>query len=72
MSDINLLQPVMAFLQHNHGHYINGQPVSGQGSETFSVINPATDEIIATVNQGGKAEVNAAMQAAQAAFHGVW
>lgn len=35
MSDINLLQSVTAFLQHNHGHYINGQPVIGQGVKRF-------------------------------------
>ncbi|AKH62801.1 MULTISPECIES: aldehyde dehydrogenase family protein [Photorhabdus] len=72
MSDITLLQQVTAFLQRNHGHYIHGQLVDGQGNETFPVVNPATDEVIAAVNQGGEAEVNAAMQAAHAAFHGVW
>lgn len=72
MNDITLLQQVTAFLQRNHGHYIHGQLVGGQGNETFSVVNPATDEVITTVNQGSEAEVNAAMQAAHAAFHGVW
>ncbi|MCE1813602.1 aldehyde dehydrogenase family protein, partial [Enterobacter hormaechei] len=55
-----------------HGHYINGVAVPGQENETFSVINPASGEALATVNQGGESEINQAMQAASAAFHGVW
>ncbi|MBD2804745.1 aldehyde dehydrogenase family protein [Xenorhabdus sp. ZM] len=72
MSEINLLESVTAFLQRTHGHYINGASVLGQGNKTFSVVNPASGETIATVNQGEEAEVNQAMQAASEAFHGVW
>ncbi|WP_338803754.1 aldehyde dehydrogenase family protein [Xenorhabdus griffiniae] len=72
MSDIRLLESVTTFLQHSHGHYINGVSVPGQENETFSIINPASGEAIATVNQGGEDEVNQAMQAASDAFHGVW
>ncbi|KMJ44654.1 aldehyde dehydrogenase [Xenorhabdus khoisanae] len=72
MSEINLLESVTAFLQRSHGHYINGVSILGQENETFPVVNPATGETIATVNQGGETEVNQAMQAASAAFHGVW
>ncbi|MDX7992941.1 aldehyde dehydrogenase family protein [Xenorhabdus littoralis] len=72
MSQINLLESVTAFLQRTHGHYINGVSVPGQGNETFSVVNPASGETIATVNQGVEAEINQAMQAASDAFHGAW
>ncbi len=72
MSEINLLESVTAFLQRSHGHYINGVSILGQENETFSIINPASGEMIATVNQGGEAEVDQAMQAASAAFHGAW
>ncbi|OTA18138.1 aldehyde dehydrogenase [Xenorhabdus beddingii] len=72
MSEINVLESVTAFLQRSHGHYINGVSILGQENETFSIVNPASGETIATVNQGGEAEVNQAMQAASAAFHGVW
>ncbi|WP_338883401.1 aldehyde dehydrogenase family protein [Xenorhabdus sp. TH1] len=72
MSDIHLLESVTTFLQHSHGHYINGVSVLGQENETFSIVNPASGEVIATVNQGGEHEVNQAMQAASDAFHGVW
>ncbi|MBD2783840.1 aldehyde dehydrogenase family protein [Xenorhabdus sp. DI] len=72
MSEINLLASVTTFLQRSHGHYINGVAVPGQENEIFSVINPASGEALATVNQGGESEINQAMQAASAAFHGVW
>ncbi|MBI6549116.1 aldehyde dehydrogenase family protein [Xenorhabdus lircayensis] len=72
MSEINLLESVTAFLQRPHGHYINGVSVLGQENEIFSIVNPASGETIATVNQGGETEVNQAMQAASDAFHGAW
>ncbi|WP_074020430.1 aldehyde dehydrogenase family protein [Xenorhabdus thuongxuanensis] len=72
MSEINLLESVTTFLQRSHGHYINGVSFLGQENEIFSIVNPASGEVIATVNQGGDTEVHQAMQAASAAFHGVW
>ncbi|MBD2812299.1 aldehyde dehydrogenase family protein [Xenorhabdus sp. Vera] len=72
MSEIHLLESVAAFLQRSHGHYINGISVLGQGNATFSIVNPASGETIATVNQGGDAEIDQAMQAASNAFHGIW
>ena len=48
--------------------YINGEWVGGQGGKTFEVRNPATDELIAEVADGGAAEAEAAVQAAHAAF----
>lgn len=50
MSDIALLPEVRSFIQRQHGHYINGQAVLGNGANSFSVINPATEQVIATVN----------------------
>ena len=47
-------------------HLINGQAVNSQ--ETFDTLNPATQEVLATVAAGGKAEVDAAVGAAKAAF----
>ncbi|MEX0446306.1 aldehyde dehydrogenase family protein [Xenorhabdus sp. SGI246] len=72
MSEITLLESVTVFLQRSHGHYINGQAVRGQKGKTFSVVNPASNEVIATVSRGSQAEVNAAMEAASTAFHGSW
>ena len=47
-------------------HLINGQPVESR--ETFNTVNPATQEVLAEVCDGGAAEVNAAVAAARAAF----
>ena len=47
-------------------HLINGQSVSN--GPRFETINPATQEVLAEVANGGEAEVNAAVAAAKAAF----
>lgn len=47
-------------------HLINGQEVDSH--DTFDTLNPATQEILATVAAGGAAEINAAVSAAKAAF----
>ena len=52
---------------------VNGQQVDAQAGGTFSVINPATNEPIATVASAGRADVDAAVQAARDAFDkGKW
>ena len=50
--------------------YIDGQWVAAQGKETLEVINPATEELIATVPAGSDGDVDAAVAAARAAFDG--
>ncbi len=47
-------------------HYINGEWVDGD--RTFEVTNPATGEVIGSVADGGAAETEAAIAAADAAF----
>jgi len=47
-------------------HLINGQAVPGQ--QYFETINPATQDVLAEVADGGAAEVHAAVAAAKAAF----
>ena len=49
-------------------HYINGAWVDSTASEWISVVNPATADAIATVPLAGGSEVNAAVEAAAAAF----
>ena len=39
---------------------------------TMEIVNPATEETIATVAAAGQADVDAAVQAARAAFNGPW
>jgi betaine-aldehyde dehydrogenase len=48
--------------------YINGQWVAASGSDVFSVVNPATEEIVGVVPAAGPAEADVAVQAARQAF----
>jgi 5-carboxymethyl-2-hydroxymuconic-semialdehyde dehydrogenase len=49
-------------------HLIDGRLVDSETA--FDTINPATGEVLATVASGGRAEVDAAVAAAKAAFPG--
>jgi succinate-semialdehyde dehydrogenase len=54
----------------NYNNYINGQWQAAQNGQTWTVLNPATEETIATVAFGGAADAHAAIDAAKAAFSG--
>lgn len=47
---------------------IGGETVDAADGQRFDVVNPATGSVIATAPQGGKADVDKAVAAAQAAF----
>ncbi|OGA98200.1 MAG: 5-carboxymethyl-2-hydroxymuconate semialdehyde dehydrogenase [Burkholderiales bacterium RIFCSPHIGHO2_12_FULL_69_20] len=47
-------------------HLINGKAVDS--ADTFTTVNPATQDVLAEVADGGAAEVHAAVAAAKAAF----
>jgi 5-carboxymethyl-2-hydroxymuconic-semialdehyde dehydrogenase len=49
-------------------HLINGEPVAGRA--VFETVNPANQQVLAEVAEGGEAEVAAAVAAAKAAFPG--
>lgn len=49
-------------------NYIGGRWVEAHAGETQDVRNPATDEVLARVPLSGAADVDAAVQAAQAAY----
>src|SRR5262245_29058997 len=49
-------------------HYINGQWIDSKSNEWQDVINPATGEVLAQVPLANPAEVNAAIEAAAAAY----
>jgi len=53
--------------------YINGEPVESQDKQYFPVYDPSTEEIIAEVPDGGRADIDLAVRAARAAFDsGPW
>ena len=47
--------------------YIGGAWVDSEGSETISVVNPATEEVIAQVPAGTPGDADRAVAAARAA-----
>ncbi|MBS4208315.1 aldehyde dehydrogenase [Bacillus sp. FJAT-50079] len=53
-------------------HFINGQFVESQNQSFFENINPATEEVLGTVAEGGKKEVDFAVAAARRALDGPW
>lgn len=53
-------------------HFINGQFVESQNKKAFNNINPATEEVLGTVAEGGKDEVDFAVRAAKRALNGPW
>ena len=56
----------------NCNHYINGEFVASESGKTFENINPATEEVLGIVAEGGKAEVDRAVNAARQALKGEW
>ncbi|MGI9231990.1 MAG: aldehyde dehydrogenase family protein [Woeseiaceae bacterium] len=55
-------------MQNADKFYINGQWVESSTGDTCDVINPATEEPIAQIAMGGKADVDKAVAAAREAF----
>ena len=53
-------------------HFINGEFVGSASGKTFANINPATNQQIGVVHEGGQPEVDQAVAAAQAALKGPW
>ncbi len=49
-------------------HYVGGAWVEGRSGETFDTYNPATEELIAPAAKGSTEDVDAAVQAAKAAY----
>ena len=57
----------------NNSFYIDGQWVAPTSTETFAVVDPATEAVIANVPAGQSADIDAAVAAARRAFdQGPW
>jgi phenylacetaldehyde dehydrogenase len=64
---------VVNFLAREHGLLINGKRVPAQTGKTLPVEDPATEETIAHVPSGDKADIDLAVAAARRAFEtGPW
>lgn len=53
-------------------HFINGNFVESIDKKTFENINPATEEVLGTVAEGGAKDVDLAVAAAKRALKGRW
>ncbi|MGD6994064.1 aldehyde dehydrogenase [Sutcliffiella horikoshii] len=53
-------------------HFIDGDYIDSINLKTFDNINPATEEVIGKVAEGGKEEVDRAVTAARKALKGPW
>src|ERR1700691_5156440 len=51
---------------------IGGQRVASVSGRTFKSLNPATEEVIATISEGNEVDVDRAVAAARRAFEGPW
>src|ERR1700761_4192849 len=60
------------FLRKSHQLLIDGKRVPSSSGKTFKSINPATEEVIATIAEGNEADVDRAVAAARRAFEGPW
>ena len=60
------------FLRKPHQLLIDGKRVPSSSGRTFKSLNPATEEVIATIAEGNEADVNRAVAAARRAFEGPW
>ena len=60
------------FLRKPHQLLIDGRRVPSASGKTFTSLNPATEEVIATIAEGNEVDVDRAVMAARRAFEGPW
>jgi len=51
---------------------IDGRRVASASGRTFKSLNPATEQVLATIAEGNEVDVDRAVQAARRAFEGPW
>jgi len=59
-------------LQARYELFINGKFVAPKSRKWFPTLNPATEQTLAEVAEGGEADVDAAVVAAESAYRRVW
>jgi phenylacetaldehyde dehydrogenase len=75
MATISLAQVdprVVSFLEKPRKMLINGNWVEAVSGKTFPTYDPSTGEVLATVAEGDKADIDLAVKAARKAFEGPW
>jgi len=69
---IHLHPDVENMLTSERPLYIGGRFASAHSGKTFNSVDPSTEQVIAQVAEGDKADVDLAVQAARNAFEGDW
>jgi phenylacetaldehyde dehydrogenase len=70
---VQLHRSVQEFLSQPRKMLIGGQWVAAQSGKTFETYNPATGDVLATVAEGDRADIDLAVAAARTAFEsGPW
>jgi len=69
---VGISPETQAFLDRKHKLFINGQWTDSTGSDTFAVIDPATEQQISTIQLANEKDVDVAVAAANKAFKGEW
>ena len=73
MSTVTLNKRVQDFIVTRRQLFIDGQLVDAKSGKTFDTVNPATGETLATISEGGAADIDLAVRAARRAFdEGPW
>jgi aldehyde dehydrogenase (NAD+) len=70
--DYSRQTPATEFLARPQHLLIDGRRVPSLSGRTFKSLNPATEQVIATIAEGNEADVDAAVAAARRAFEGPW
>ena len=70
--DYSRLPPSAQFLAKPQQLLIDGRKVSAASGRSFKSLNPATEQVIATVAEGNAVDVDRAVAAARRAFEGPW
>jgi phenylacetaldehyde dehydrogenase len=65
-------QHAASFLQGTKQLLIDGEHVDAASGRTFETLDPGTGEVLATVAEGDREDIDRAVQAARRAFTGPW
>ncbi len=72
MSDVQILESVQQFMVRQHGHFIHAEHVAAESAERIDLINPATEQAVASIAVGSLNDVEKAVKSAHDAFHHAW
>jgi phenylacetaldehyde dehydrogenase len=72
VADVSTNKRVADFLNDEVTLFTGGQRRKAQSGKTFATPNPSTGQTLATVSEGGAADIDLAVGAARSAYQGPW